>query len=220
MNPFLQSLVNQGVSIEFLVLILLLPVLITVISFARQIIGLKGLGLYAPLMISYLFLVCGLRMGLSFFLISLLAGSFAHFALKRLRLLYLPKMGLVIIGASIIILLLAWLAGSTLSIEIIPQSALVAIIIIALGERFIAAQIERGAKVAIILITETFVLAIFGYLLAGWPWLQKIILLYPWAIVLVAIFINLLLGRWTGLRLFEYQRFKEVFRHGDFPSKK
>jgi hypothetical protein len=37
-------------------------------------------------------------------------------------------------------------------------------------------------------------------------------LAYP-EIVLLAIVVNFGLGRWTGLRVVEYFRFREVFRH-------
>lgn len=220
MNAFLQYLVNQGVSQQMLLFILLLPVVVTLVTFARQIIGLKGLGIYAPLLITFVLMLTGLAYGLLLFAMALLAATLLRLILKRFRLLYLPRMSLILVGLSLIILLISWLTISMLSVNIVAIPALAILIIIVLSEIFITAQIERGPKIALILIMETFVLAIAGYFLAIWPWLQNFTLAYPWLIILVVILMNIFLGRWTGLRLFEYQRFREVFRHGEFPAKK
>lgn len=220
MNIFLQHLITQGVPKEFLVFVLLLPVVATLITLARQIIGLKGLGLYIPLMITFVLLSAGLGFGLLLSLVSLVAGSLMHLLLRRWRLLYLPRISLILTGTAIIVLLFVWLINLTFSVNIISGSVLAALLIIALSERFAAVQIEHGSKIALVLIIETFVLATIAYLLADWQWLQNFTLAYPWIVILGVIIMNIFLGRWTGLRLFEYQRFREVFRHGEFPSKK
>jgi hypothetical protein len=51
-----------------------------------------------------------------------------------------------------------------------------------------------------------------GYYLAAWPLLIKGIVAYPW-IVLITIPINIVLGKWDGLRISEYIRFKEVLKN-------
>jgi len=60
-------MINQGVPKETLVFLLMLPIVAIVISFARQVIGIKGFGIYTPLIITFAFLVTGLKYGLIFF---------------------------------------------------------------------------------------------------------------------------------------------------------
>jgi len=55
-------MINQGVPKETLVFLLMLPIVAIVISFARQVIGIKGFGIYTPLIITFAFLVTGLNM--------------------------------------------------------------------------------------------------------------------------------------------------------------
>jgi len=54
----------------------------------------------------------------------------------------------------------------------------------------------------------------------NWSWLQGIVIRYPVWIIVLTLSVNLLLGRWTGLRLFEYYRFKEVIKNVELPKKK
>ena len=82
---------------------------------------------------------------------------------------------------------------------------------ITLVEKFIATQIEKGNKTASILALETLVISICGYYLLNWKFLVNFVIAYPWVILLTIPF-NIILGKWTGLRLSEYLRFREVFK--------
>jgi hypothetical protein len=86
------------------------------------------------------------------------------------------------------------------------------LIMITLAEKFVATQIEKGTKVALILAMETLIISIVGYTLLRWDALLHIILAFPW-LVLLTFIINILLGRWTGLRLTEYFRFHKIIKH-------
>ena len=56
MSFITQYMINQGVPQETVVLLLMLPIVATIIALARQIIGIKGFGIYTPLIISFAFL--------------------------------------------------------------------------------------------------------------------------------------------------------------------
>jgi hypothetical protein len=55
-------------------------------------------------------------------------------------------------------------------------------------------------------------MSIVGYSIASWDLLIIYLQKYPW-LVFVAIFINILLGKWTGLRLSEFIRFKKILKN-------
>lgn len=220
MSFITQYMVNQGVPQETVVLLLMLPIVATIIAFARQIIGIKGFGIYTPLILSFAFLSTGLKYGLLFFITILSVGTLARFLVKRSRLLYLPRIAIVLALVALAILTIFWLGAYTDRKGLIAASVFAILIMITLVEKFIAAQIERGARKAIILTTETLVLSIICYWVASWLWLQNVVFLYPVWIFLIAIVINIFLGRWTGLRFYEYFRFRELIKYVESSRKK
>ncbi|MEX1997388.1 MAG: 7TM domain-containing protein [Candidatus Andersenbacteria bacterium] len=209
----LNFLVNRGVPINNIILILMLPVIATILSFARQVIGIKAFGLITPAMTTLSFLVMGLQYGLAVFIVVLLSGTLTRVLLRRLRMLYLPRMALVLTNASLAILVLLGFGvvterAATLSFSIFPI-----LILTILAEEFIAVQFKAGARTALTTTAWTLFLSIACYFIVSWQLLRTFLLSYP-EIVLLAIPINILLGRWTGLRLTEYIRFRELLRYG------
>jgi hypothetical protein len=220
MFSIIEYMINQGVPQETIVLLLMLPIVATVIAFARQIIGIRGFGIYTPLIISLAFLATGLKYGLALFITVLLVGTLTRLLVKRFRLLYLPRMAIVLTAVALGILLLL-LAGAYADRRgLIAASIFTILIMGTLVEKFISVQIERGARGAVILTSETLFLSIICYWLASWSWLQNQALVYPIWFILGAIIINILLGKWTGLRLSEYWRFREVIKRVELPEKK
>lgn len=213
-------MINSGVPKETIVLLLMLPIVATIIAFARQIIGIKGFGIYTPLIISFAFLATGLKYGLVFFFAIIIAGTLTRYLARQFRLLYLPRMAVVLTAVAIAILILLGIGAYSSKFGLINASIFAILIMITLVEKFVSAQIERGVKKAIILTAETLVLSIICYWIAGWFWLQNIVILYPLWIVAGTIIINVFLGKWTGLRLSEYLRFREVIKNVELPKKK
>jgi len=215
-----QYMISQGVPQETIVLLLMLPIVATIIAFARQIIGIKGFGIYTPLIIAFAFLATGLKYGLAFFVVILLVGTLMRLLVKKFRLLYLPRMAIVLNIVALAILILFLIGAYTEQKGLILAPVFAILIMITLVEKFVVAQIEQGARGAIILTTETLILSVVCYWIASWSWLQNLVLLYPVWIILISIVANIFLGKWTGLRLSEYFRFREVIKHAELPGKK
>jgi len=219
--PFItQYLVNQGVPQETLVLLLMLPIAATIITFARQVVGIKGFGIYSPLIISFAFLAIGLKYGLAIFLIILLAGTLARLFVRQFRLLYLPRMAIILIVIVITIMIAFYVGPRIDQKDFLLVPILAILIIVALTEKFIAVQIERGVRGAIIITSETLILSVVSFWVISWSWLQGFVLIYPVWIILGSILANIFLGKWTGLRLSEYFRFREVIKHAEVSGKK
>jgi hypothetical protein len=204
-------LINGGVPINNIILLLMIPIIATLLAFARQFIGIKAFGLITPAMTTLSFLVMGLYAGLIVFVVVLLSGTLTRFLLKKLRLLYLPRMALVLTSASLAILVMlgfgtAFYHSSTLSFSIFPV-----LILTILAEEFIAVQFTRGLRTAMRITAWTLVLSILCYFIMSWQILRITVLSYP-ELVLLTIPFNILLGRFTGLRLVEYIRFRELLR--------
>ncbi|PJC47763.1 MAG: hypothetical protein CO034_01425 [Parcubacteria group bacterium CG_4_9_14_0_2_um_filter_35_11] len=219
MSFLVQQIINFGVSEGTLALILMVPVVATFIAFSRQIIGIRGLGIYITLIIAYAFVATKLKYGLVIFLVVVITGSLVRLLLKKARLLYLPKMAIILTSVAFSIFLM-FLLGSFLSIEGLQIISIFPILImILMAERFVAVQIERGQKMAIFLTLETVVLAIISYYIINWSWLGQILLKYPLQSFLILFLFNFLLGKWTGLRLTEYFRFKELMEYLEVSKK-
>jgi hypothetical protein len=219
----INHLVNQGVPINSIILILMLPLIATILAFARQVIGIKAFGLVTPTITALAFLVMGLPAGLTVFAAVLVSGTLTRVLLRRLRLLYLPRMALVLTTISLAILVLL---GVSLNLNaLVPRpfaifpslqpiafSIFPSLILIILAEEFIALQFKSGARTALTTTFWTLALAIITYYIVSWELLRTLLLSYP-EIILLTIPANLALGRWGGLRLTEYFRFRYLFRH-------
>lgn len=205
-------LVNHGVPINNITLVLMLPVIATILSVSRQVIGIKALGIITPAITTLSFLVMGLEYGLVVFLAVLAAGTLTRLAMRKLPLLYLPRMALVLTSVSFAILGLLAFGAVTENSALLSFSIFPILILTLLAEEFIAVQFKSGARRAFSITAWTLGLSIFCYYVLSWELLRTIIVSYP-EVVLLAIPINILLGRWSGLRLTEYFRFRKLLRY-------
>lgn len=212
-HPIVQFFISQGVPFETIVLLLMLPIIATFIAFLRQVFGVKAFGIYTPLIVTFAFLATnGVKYGVAIFLSVILIGMLMRFALKPFRLLYLPRVAIMLTVVAIIILLVLAFGGNMHRTGLASVSIFPILIMITLVEKFVTVQIEKGDRTAIILALETLLISIFGFYLASWPFLIRTIASYPW-IIIFAIPVNIFLGKWTGLRVSEYFRFRNVIKN-------
>lgn len=205
-------LVNKGVPINNITLILMLPIIATILSFSRQVIGIKAFGIITPALTTLTFLVMGLQYGLVVFTAVLLSGTLTRLVVRRLHLLYLPRMALVLTSVSLSILLLLGLGVVTEQAAVLSFSIFPILILTLLAEEFISVQFTSGARSAFTITAWTLLLAIACYYIVSWELLRTIVISYP-EVVILGIPFNILLGRWSGLRLTEYFRFRKLLRH-------
>ena len=225
MSHFVNYLIDSGIPANTVILILMLPVIATIVSFMKQIIGFTTFGVYTPTIITLSFWILGLKFGLFTLVIIFLVGTGARYALKRFRLLYVPKMAVVLttVALAILAMLIISIRLDLFDAQFFSLSVFPMLILSTLTEKFVNVQSGKGFKRAIILTLQTVFVAIVAYIVIGgeidlflfelkFSALQGFMLAYP-EIILIIIVINIFLGRWTGLRLLEYVRFREVLRH-------
>lgn len=213
-HPLVQFFVESGVPVETVYLLLMLPVIATLVAFSRQIIGVKAFGIYTPSIITFAFLAFGdkgLKYGVAIFLAVLGVGILSRYLLKYFRLLYLPRVAITLSIISFSILGILALGASLKRTGLAAVDIFPLLIMITLTEKFVATQIEQGSKTALILAFETLVVSIIGYFIISQPFLRDFFLAYPW-LIFVTILINIGLGKWTGLRLIELIRFRQILR--------
>ena len=214
MSEIIQFIAVQGVSIETIYLILALPFIATLIAAFRQLIGIKSFGIYTPLVLTFAFWAIGIKYGLAIFIVIFLTGTAVRYLLKNFRLLYMPRMAIVLTVISLAILVLLAVGGYLNKTGLAATSILPILILITLIEKFISTQVEKGFRVAAVLSIETLVISIAGFYFITWDVFRDLVLEHPEYILLLFI-INIFLGKWTGIRLSEYLRFREVLKNVD-----
>jgi hypothetical protein len=212
MNQFIALAVANGIPLDTLVLVLILPIIVTTIAFFRQVIGIKAFGIYTPAIITFAFLATNqIKYGITIFMTVIVVGTITRYLLKKARLLYLPRVAIMITIVGFSILFLLFVVGIYNRTGLASVSIFPILIMITLVEKFIAVQIEKGNRAAVVLSFETLLISVVCYYIASWHFLVSAILVYPW-ISLLTIPVNIFLGKWTGLRLSEYFRFRQVIK--------
>ena len=210
MSPFLSDIVVfYGIPVETIGLLLLFPLIATLVAFLRHIVGLKAFGIYTPAIIALIFYTVGFKYAVPLYVAIVGIGMISRVFLRRIRISYLPRVAITMILIAFTVLGILIVSGAYqrtgfTSVQIFPL-----LVLMLLGEKFVSIQIEKGTRTAIIMATETLIVAVCGAVLLNWPWLRLTVLSQPW-VVLLAIPANILIGRWSGLRLTEYFRFREV----------
>lgn len=208
-----QSAVKSGVPSRTIILILLLPMLATIIAFIRHVIGLPSIGMLVPVALSITLLSTGITAGLILLATIIFASTVARILLKHVRIMQLPKMALSMFIVSIFIFLVLTVSGIAGILVVKQLSIFPVLLLILLSEQIISVQLERSAQETIIITMVTFAIGILGFMLLSSTHLRNTILLYP-ELIFLLIPINIIIGRYFGLRLMEYFRFTPILRHG------
>ena len=204
--------VTKGVSTNTLVLLLLLPLVATLVSFLHYVVGLSGYGIFMPTMISIAFIATGIFGGLVLFAMILLISILGSFILKKLKLHFWPARAISLLFISLGTFLLMMASSYVRLIDIRQISIFPILFMILLAEEFTRTQMVKSRGEAKKLTIGTIVLAITGAITMNFAWLQKIVLEYPGLVVILVLVINLLVGNYTGIRLSEINRFKGGIR--------
>ena len=219
LNPIIELIYSQGVPEQMVVVLLLFPIIATFVVILRQIFGLQAFGIYTPTITTVVFMAMAhesindLAYPIAIYAFVIIIGMLMRFVFKKLRLLYLPRVALNLTIITFSVLFILTLASSFGMREF---SFFPILILITIVEKFVAVQIEKGTKVAASLAFETLFIAIIGYLIMTpitpmGQYISTSVQEYPY-ITLLIIPINLILGKWTGLRFTEIIRFREVLK--------
>jgi len=201
------------VPLDTVIMLFMLPIIVTLIAFFRQVVGIKAFGIYTPAIVTFAFLaIPQLRYGVVVFVTVIIVGMLMRYLLKRLKLLYLPRMAITLSIVAFSILLLLAMGGWMQRTGLAAVSIFPILIMVTLVEKFVGTQIEKGNRTALLLALETLAISIVGFYIASWTGLIKFIVVYPW-VILATIPVNIFLGKWDGLRISEYVRFRDVLKN-------
>jgi hypothetical protein len=189
--------------------LLMIPIGALIMVFMRNIIGIDAFGTFMPVLIALSFRETQLLWGAILFSLLVALGLSIRFLLERLRLLLVPRLSAVLIVV-VILMLIVSVVSHKLGLETGLSVALFPMVIIAMTiERMSIVWEERGPAEAIRGGIGSLVVAMVAYLGMGMKWLEHLIFIFP-ELLLMALAIVILLGRYTGYRLTELTRFKAL----------
>ncbi|MCJ7804709.1 hypothetical protein MUP35_03195 [Patescibacteria group bacterium] len=204
--------VAQGYSLDFLILILLLPLALTTVALARYLIGIQGLNFFAPVIMAVAFLPVGIIPGLILFLAILLIEILVILILRRLKIHFAAKMALVLLVACLGFLPLFFLASSLKLSSLFSSSLIPVLVLILIGENLAEVQLRKAPKKAFRAVLETLILAFLAFAVLSSMILKKMVLFYPEAMIILIVILDIWIGQFTGLRLLEYRRFRKLLK--------
>lgn len=195
-------------------IILMVPLGALVIVLLRNIVGLATFGTFMPVLIALAFRETDLVWGVFLFMLLVIVGLLLRLYLEKLKLLLVPRLAAVL---TIVIMLIALFSIISVRLELDRglSVALFPVVILAMTiERMSIVLEESGSQEAIKLGSGSMIAAIIGYLVMTNEKLAHILFVFP-ETLLIVLAITLLLGRYTGYRLLELWRFRNLIKEAD-----
>ncbi len=199
---------------EVYAVLLLVPIGAFVMILMRNVVGVRTFGTFMPVLIALSFDETGLAAGLLLFALVVAIGLSFRFYLERLRLTLVPRLTAVVtivvilmIGLSMLSARLGWEVG--LSVGLFPMVILTMVI-----ERMSIIWEERGPQDALLEGAGSALVAGLAYLVMGLEQIRYLVVVYP-ELLLVVLGVTILMGRYSGYRITELFRFRDLARQAE-----
>jgi len=214
MAYFVQKTVAAGVPANTVVLILLLPFLATFFAFARIVVGFTTMEMLVTIILSIAFIATGIVIGAILLFTIIIASFFSRILLKRIKIMQIPKMAMSILIVAVFVSVALSVSALSNIVTVTQISIFPILVFILISDKIVTLQLQRNYIETIKITLVTVVIAVFGYLFLSSPVIQDFILIYP-EMILILIPLNIVIGRYFGLRVSEYIRFSSLFKNGD-----
>lgn len=207
----IREAVDSGVPANMLVLMLMFPMVVSLIAVSRHVIGLEGFGVYGPAVLAVAFVSTGIVTGILLFLVITGVALIGRSGFRQLKLQYLPRTALLVWFVSIIIFLLLVISPffnglvNLAAVGIFPI-----LVLILLSENFVGSQISLNSSRLAQMTFETILLSAGAAWLMGLNQVQDVVILHPELTIILVAVLDIAVGRYTGLRVTEFFRFKPI----------
>jgi len=185
----------------------MLPVGALIVVLFRNVIGLPTFGTFLPALIAAGAGQTGAWWGVLGVLITIAAVALVRSAVQRLGLLHSPTLAILLAGVTVALLATTMIAeraglGGLARVGFFP----IAVLAIA-SESFYLAWTEQGRRPAFRELAGTLVVTLGCFVVMHSLALQILLVGFP-EVLLLVVAANVYLGRWVGVRLLEYRRFR------------
>lgn len=206
--------IAAGVPANTIVLLLLLPFIAFVIAFIRNIVGIRGFGIFLPAALAVVFVAVGPIVGIGLFLVIVVISTAVRMILRsfKIRLQYLPRMAFILWAVVLGVLGVLFLAPRLALTDIYKVSVFAVLILVLLAEDFTRVQLGKSIKTALTLTTETLFISVISFFILTFKPLQEYMLVNPEISLLAVGIADLILAKYSGLRLMEIWRFRKLIK--------
>lgn len=194
---------------DVLSLMLLLPVGAVITVFFHTVIGWRTVGIFTPALIALSFILADWRTGVVVFVLAISLGTFTRSLVEPLRLLMVARLSFML---TLVVVFLVLTVSYLDYVRLTPsaEAVLLPIVILTLTiEKIYSTTIEDGARNTAQLLMATIVVSFCCYLLLGWKSIGLLVLSLP-EVHCFTLAVLILLGRYTGYRLTELFRFRDL----------
>lgn len=208
----IEASIAAGVPSNTIVLLLLLPFIAFVIALIRNIVGIRGFGIFLPAALAVTFVAVGPIVGIGLFLVIVVISTAVRMTLRKLkiRLQYLPRMALILWAVVLGVLGVLFIAPRLNLTDIHKVSVFAVLILVLLAEDFTRVQLGKSIKTALTLTTETLIISVICFFILTFRPLQDYMLTNPEISLLAIGIADLILAKYSGLRLMEIWRFRKL----------
>lgn len=198
-----------GIPVSLLQFLLLLPIGAVVVAVLRNVAGAKTFGLFLPALLAVSMRETGFVLGSTAFVLVIGLVAALHPLLERWRLMYTPKLVILLVAVVGLFLGISAWGVQTGKVEFAYITLFPIVIVAIAAERFARKWEEWGAMDALSTAFQTMLVVAVAYWVMGSLTLEAAFLAFP-ELFFVLVGWMLLLGRWTGVRLSEWHRFRRV----------
>ena len=196
---------------ETLGVMVMVPAGIALLVFLRQFVGVATIGTFMPVLIGLSFRETGVIVGVIAFTLLVVIGLVVRMYFERLRLLLVPRLAAVIVVVVLAIVALAVFA-TEFGMEVVASPSLFPLVILAMTiERMAIAWEELSPKDAIQKGLGSLLIAVFSHFLMSNSSLEFLFFSFP-ELLFVVLAAMLMMGKYTGYRVSELIRFREVVK--------
>jgi hypothetical protein len=189
--------------------ILMLPVGALVVVLFRNVIGMPTFGTFLPALLAASAGQTGAIYAVVAVLLVVAAVAATRWGLQRLELLHSPTLA-TLLAAVVFALLITTMLAERFGIDPLTRVSLFPIAVLAIcSERFYLSLAEHGGLPAGKELAGTLVVMLACYVVMHSLALQILVVGFPEVLFLV-VAANVYLGRWVGMRVSEYQRFRSL----------
>jgi len=204
---------RMGLSFSLLRTLLMLPVGALIVVLFRNVIGLPTFGTFLPALIAAGAGETGALWGFVGVLIVVVVVAVVRWGIQRLELLHSPTLAILLTAVTLALLGTSLLAEQAGLMALAHVTFFPIAVLAITAERFYLSFTEQGSKTAMKELGGTLFVMLACFLVMNSLALQVLLIGFP-EILLLVVAANIYLGRWVGVRLLEYRRFRRLLFQG------
>lgn len=222
-EALIHYLISAGLPTETMYALLALPLIAAIITVSRYIVGWKSLTVYTHILLVYAIMAMlqasgtpsvthtlnGLAMALVVILPIIGISLLIQRSTAMIRMHFTAKVSALMSLLALWMVVLLYIAHEVGFVQLTAIHPLALIISIVVLDPIVKSFIRKGPIKTFKLVSGTLSLSLALGIIMALPATQTLVLGYP-SIALVAGIVSIVVGRWTGLRLSEFFRFKDI----------